>query len=589
MKKAQHRVRRRHVPDHAGDQPAATASPRGHDQARWDARWWERGRIAEVFGADLRSLALLRIVLAIIVLIDVGGRVSNLRVHYSDEGVLPRELVIDGINEWRWSLALANGSVEFQALIFGVTALAALAMLVGYRTRLMTIIVWALIISIQVRNPLVLSGADTLFRLLLFWSMFLPLGAVWSVDQKRRGVTSHLSMKYVSLVTVGLFLQISFMYWFTAALKTGAEWREDGTALYYALGAEQITKPFGEWIHQFPTLLQFLTFTSLGLEIVAPIVLFVPILTGPLRTAAILAIMSFHLGIFLTMDIGIFPWTSALCMVSFLPTWFWESALPHVRAALPERVSVVRRAWYAVVRPAQALLNPLWSWLSAWGSMGRLAITSMATSASAGQLRGGPSFAGSSPATPASTQSDGEPEVVRSWPITNLLATFFIVFIFGWNMTSVSDFRMPAESRPVAYGLGLYQKWNMFSPRPPRSTSWYVVRGALADGRQVDLLTPIVQDDLDRIQEYTWEQPDNIAGDLYKDKYWRKYLAAIARDANAAERREFAAFTCRSWNDHHTGGTELIALQISVMIERTLPDYGEAESQRDVISEYRCV
>jgi hypothetical protein len=63
---------------------------------------------------------------------------------------------------------LINGTTFVQALLFGVTAIAAVALLIGYRTRLASIVVWAMMVSIQWRNPLVLSDADTLLRVLLF-------------------------------------------------------------------------------------------------------------------------------------------------------------------------------------------------------------------------------------------------------------------------------------------------------------------------------------------------------------------------------------------------------------------------------------
>ena len=160
-------------------------------------------RAAEIFGADLRSLAALRIVLALIVLLDLFGRAQNLRAHYSDDGVLSRRLLIEELNEWRWSVNLANGTLAFQTLAFAVAAVAAVGMLLGYRTRLMTIIVWVMVVSIQVRNPMVLSGADTLLRLLLFWSMFLPLGAWWSIDRQRKGTLAYRSMQFLSMGTVG--------------------------------------------------------------------------------------------------------------------------------------------------------------------------------------------------------------------------------------------------------------------------------------------------------------------------------------------------------------------------------------------------
>ena len=54
--------------------------------------------------------------------------------------------------------------------------------MIGYRARLATIACWFLVMSIHNRNPMILSAGDILLRLLLFWAMFLPLGARYSVD-----------------------------------------------------------------------------------------------------------------------------------------------------------------------------------------------------------------------------------------------------------------------------------------------------------------------------------------------------------------------------------------------------------------------
>ena len=58
-------------------------------------------------------------------------------------------------------------------------------MLVGYRTKIATCIVWALTVSLQNRNMLIHSGADDLLRMVLFWSLFLPLDRYWSWDKNR--------------------------------------------------------------------------------------------------------------------------------------------------------------------------------------------------------------------------------------------------------------------------------------------------------------------------------------------------------------------------------------------------------------------
>ena len=187
---------------------------------------WGRAKVGELFGADLRSLAALRIVLALLVLADLASRATDLYAHYTDRGILPRSILLaEALNRWSLSLSLMSGEFFFQALLFGITALAALGLLVGYRTRLMTVLVWVLLISIQWRNPLVLNTGDTLLRMMLFWGMFLPLGAWWSIDRMRDRATPRLSMRFLSFATVALFLQIAFVYWFTAALnraKSGA-------------------------------------------------------------------------------------------------------------------------------------------------------------------------------------------------------------------------------------------------------------------------------------------------------------------------------------------------------------------------------
>src|SRR5918994_4814764 len=280
-----------------------------------------RAKIFDIFGADLRSLAVFRIVLALLVLADLANRATDLYQHYADAGVLPRTVLVEEVlSPWVFSLNLMNGGSFFQALLFGVAALAALGMLVGYRTRLMIFVVWVVLLSVQLRNPLVNNSSGLLLRMLLFWGMLLPLGAYWSVD-RARSTLPRPSPHFLSLSSFGLFMQIAFVYWFTAALKSGPEWRVDHTALYYALSLDQLATPIGHFLLDFPGLLQVMTFGTFALEAFGLFLLFCPFFTGPVRTGTVLAVMSLHFGIWLTMDIGIFPWISAFCMVCFFPAW----------------------------------------------------------------------------------------------------------------------------------------------------------------------------------------------------------------------------------------------------------------------------
>src|SRR5215212_5871678 len=326
----------------------------------WSAQHWAYAKVMEIFGADLRSLATFRIVLALLVLSDLANRATDLSAHYTDAGIMPRTVLVEQVlSPWAFSLNLMNGGGLFQALLFGVAAFAAFGMLLGYRTRLMTFVVWLLLLSIQLRNPLLNGSESPMLRMLLFWGMLLPLGAYWSVDGARsalpRSALPRPSPRFLSLATFGLFMQIAFVYWFTAALKSGPEWRTDYTALYYALSLDQLATPVGHMLLDFPTLLQVLTFGTFVLEALGPLLLFCPVFTGPVRTGAALAFMSLHFGIWLTMDIGIFPWISAFCMVCFFPTWFWDRT-STLRSMLLRRVELARRLQLAAERSGDAVV-----------------------------------------------------------------------------------------------------------------------------------------------------------------------------------------------------------------------------------------
>ncbi len=557
--------------------------------------WW-RTKVMDVFGADLRSLAVFRIVIALLVLADLANRATDLTAHYTDEGVLPRtDLVQEVLSPWSFSLNLMNGQPFFQALLFCVAAVAALGLLVGYRTRLMTVVVWVLLLSIQWRNPLV-GGADgPLLRLMLFWGMFLPLGAYWSVDSALRGAAQRLSTRFLSLATLGLFMQIAFVYWFTAALKSGPEWRHDGTALYYALNLDQIATPVGRYLLNFPDLLTVLTFATYGLEALGPFLLFCPFFTGPVRTGAVMAFMSLHFGIWLSMDIGIFPWISAFCMVCFLPTWFWEVPLAKLRTALPGWFdNAALRLQNAASHLVRDRLPPLHL---------RLAPVTGATvpdPAPGDRIRGRLARIVSLPRTLISgtpppdelARGRGTPDgdqaglrTLRSSLLTNLFAFAFLLYVLCWNLSTVSALTMPERLVPVGPFLGLDQYWGMFAPSPSREDGWYVIPGNLRDGQRTDLMS-VTRDDYG-LHKVSWKKPQDVNA-TFKNEHWRKYMENLYSQQHADQRLYFGQYICRQWNARHKGAEQLETFKITYMLEMTQPNYRHSTPQKVVLWDHSC-
>jgi hypothetical protein len=131
-------------------------------------------------------------------------------------------------------------------------------------------------------------------------------------------------MRVASVPVAALFLQIVFLYWFAVILKSGPEWRFHGTALYDALSVDQLAKPFGHALTHYPGLLKVMTFGVLALEAFGPFLLLSPFFTARTRIAGVFLFMSLHLGIWLTLGMGMFPAVAGLCMVCFLPGSFWD-------------------------------------------------------------------------------------------------------------------------------------------------------------------------------------------------------------------------------------------------------------------------
>src|SRR3569623_443513 len=181
--------------------------------------------LRQLLTIDVRALAALRIGLATLILADLAVRSGDLVAHYTDVGILPRPARITAFDlregpgtEYWWSLHLLNGTAAFQTALFLLAACFAVWLLLGYRTRVATAASWCMLVSLHSRLPVVLQGGDILLRALLFWSMFVPLGAAWSLDRRLNRAAPRIGT-VCSAGSAALVLQTAIMYLFNAAAK----------------------------------------------------------------------------------------------------------------------------------------------------------------------------------------------------------------------------------------------------------------------------------------------------------------------------------------------------------------------------------
>ncbi|MEM6252157.1 MAG: DCC1-like thiol-disulfide oxidoreductase family protein [Cyanobacteria bacterium P01_D01_bin.156] len=153
-------------------------------------------------GFDLRSIALLRLGLAFLLLVELFS-------HWGNARPISQALSNTGWNSWSLH-GLSNGGV-WQLGCFAIATLATLLMLIGYRTRWATITSWVLLISLHNYHSEATSQADTMLQAILFWALFLPLGSRYSVDQALNTSPRPQPQKLLTGANLGIVLQLGLM------------------------------------------------------------------------------------------------------------------------------------------------------------------------------------------------------------------------------------------------------------------------------------------------------------------------------------------------------------------------------------------
>ena len=287
-----------------------------------------KNHLSELFALDLRSLGLFRIGIALILLYDLLLRSFELSFFYTDLGATPREVLWHspfpmGV-VWWISPHMLSGSFAWQAFLFILSALFGVALLLGYRTSWAVAISWFLLMGSQARQPMILQGNDVLLRCALFWSIFVPLGARFSLDSLAKNATTYHSNRILSWGTAAIILQLSLVYFNAGIPKVSYEWRGDFNALYYVLNMDYFTNPFGYWLLQYPAILVLLTKATLLLEVSVPFLLLMPLGNAYLRLILFAIMVGFHLGIYLCMDVGLFSFMCIAYWLVVLPSLFWD-------------------------------------------------------------------------------------------------------------------------------------------------------------------------------------------------------------------------------------------------------------------------
>ncbi len=551
---------------------------------------WLKTHVWQPFaGLDLRSLALLRVALAVTMLVNIGLYWPDAETFFADmSGFFLRTEAIRSQSLYSWSLLYVSSAPIVFHLFFLVYSLAALGMLFGTHTRLMVFMCWLCTVSLKTRGFAFTSLADTQLVVLLFWAMFLPLGARFSVDAALRK-TPHAGNHYASVAALGLALNITYLYFFGALEKTGAAWLTTFDAVFYALNDVETTTPLAPYLLMFEPLLRVLTMGIYYLELFAVALLFLPTHTAAGRMVIVPLLMLLHVGFALFLSIGIFPLVSLSGLCALLPSPFWDRLLTRWNT-WPRRQNIAifydRDCEFCLkcclifrtlglpaatpILPAQgdatagAIFEREQSWvvhthdgnhLTGWKAASYLWRRSpllfplgflfmLPGCVQLGEViyrliaRHRQALATIS----ARLLPRHEAPLIRPARLTNLLLVLLVVLVLAGNINNIIGSRetWPRWADATLRMLALDQRWSMYAPYPPRNSNWLVVMGTLEQGALVDVMHG-------RLSAPSFDRPHD-GWDMFPDFRWRKYFSSINWYWQGPR---VIGYYCRKWHRQH--------------------------------------
>lgn len=377
---------------------------------------------------DPRGLAAFRIGLGLALLLDLVLRLGDLDTFYTDAGVMPRQLLFAAYPTLgRMSLHTLSGGAGWQLVLFGLTAVVSVALIIGWYSRVAAVLAFVLVVSLHARNPVILNAGDSLLRRLLLWGVLLPLGARWGLRAKE--VLPGQAARVSSVATAGVLVQVLVVYVVNAVVKfQGTAW-PSGTAVRYVFGVDALTVGLGDFLAGFPTILTIATYAWLLLLVLSPLLL---LTTGRPRLLLVGALGAGHLGMLVTLRLGVFPLVSLVGLTLFVPSSAWDRLETRCAGVIAQFRSFVG------VGPRVAVPSGL-------TALGR--------------------------------------------PTTQSLATILLAFVLVWTAASVGVISPPIDESSQLDPT--QRRWDMFAPTPLQTDGWYVLRGETTSGREVAVFTDL--------------------------------------------------------------------------------------------------
>ncbi len=296
--------------------------------ATWDDFW--------LAPEPTSTLAVVRVAYGVLLLAWAAVLGPDLSSFFSTTGILPEGTDIP----WAWSLLDAVGSDTFTAVVYWSIVVAAVGLVLGYRTRLASVVAFVAIVSLYRRNSWVFQGGDQALRVFSFYFMFTPAGSALSLDRWRRGRDSFWEFPERPAWALRLIqVQLSIIYFFTVWIKVRGETWNDGTAFSYSVRVGQLVRlELPAWITTSVAVSNVATYMTLAIEFAMAVLVW----NRRARPWVLAAGVLLHLAIEVTLRVGFFTYAMLLFYLAWLDPHrvrSWLLALARRQRCLPIEVA----------------------------------------------------------------------------------------------------------------------------------------------------------------------------------------------------------------------------------------------------------
>lgn len=265
------------------------------------------------------TIGLFRIGFGIVVFLAVLGRYPYRDIFYGEHGLVSlstMDLYFPG-ERWLFFRWLPETDPALNLYFIGLM-LATLSLIVGFQSRISSILVFLGLMSLSNRNFFIDNAGDDLMRINSLFLMFAPAGGAYSIDRwlrVRRGLQSSgdyvLSSPWAQRL---MQLQVAYLYLNTALLKLPGEGWQDGTAIYYALNYLELRRFNFKFAFYYLWQIKLVTYSVLVGEFALAILVW----WRKARYYVLAVGVSLHLGINLTMQFPIFQYVMIASLINFI-------------------------------------------------------------------------------------------------------------------------------------------------------------------------------------------------------------------------------------------------------------------------------